>query len=93
MFMVDALKYFEGKKKEEIKAIAFEIATLGIHGFHPEKDGYKIHLIPDKDFSGYHILAFYYVSWVLAMPHEVANLNLPFANEYQMALTMYKPKL
>ena len=44
-------------KKEEIKAIAFEIATLGIHGFHPEMDGYKIHLIPDKDFSGYHNFA------------------------------------
>ena len=92
MYMVDALKYFEGMKKEEIKAIAFEIATLGIHGFHPEMDGYKIHLIPDKDFSGYHILAFYYVSWMLAIPESVKELNLHFDNEYQLAITMYNPK-
>ena len=29
MFMVDALQFFEGKSKEEIKKIAFEIAMQG----------------------------------------------------------------
>ena len=91
MFMVDALQFFEGKPQEEIKKIAFEIATQGTQGYRPDKDNYRINSIKDKTFSGYHILAYYYVSWSLAIPEMVSQLNLPYEAEYKMALTMHKP--
>jgi hypothetical protein len=90
MFMVDALQFFEGKHQEEIKKIAFEIAMQGTQGYRPDKDNYRISLINDKTFSGYHILAYYYVSWSLAIPEMVSQLNLHYEAEYKMALTMHE---
>ena len=92
MFMVDALQFFEGMPQGEIKIIATEIAMQGTQGFRPDKDNYRINSIRDKTFSGYHILAYYYVSWSLAIPEMVSQLNLPYEAEYKMALTMHKPK-
>ena len=92
MFMVDALQFFESKPKNEIKKIAFEIATQGTQGFRPDKDNYRINSIKNKNFSGYHILAYYYVSWSLAIPEMLSQLQLPFDDEYKLALTMHKPK-
>ena len=91
MFMVDALQFFEAMPQEEIKKIAIEIAMQGTQGYRPDKDNYRINSIKDKAFSGYHILAYYYVSWSLAIPEMVSQLNLPYEAEYKMALTMHKP--
>lgn len=91
MYMVDALKYFEDKPKSEIKNIAMEIAMQGIHGYRPDKESYRVRSIPGKTFSGYHILAYYYVSWALAIPEMLSQLQLPYDDEYKMALTMYNP--
>jgi tetratricopeptide (TPR) repeat protein len=91
MFMVDALKYFEKLPKEQIKKIAIEIAMQGREGYRPTKKDYTIALIPNKQFSGYHILAYYYVSWSLAIPEMVSQLQLPYDDEYKLALSMYKP--
>jgi tetratricopeptide (TPR) repeat protein len=91
MFMVDALQFFEGKSKEEIKKIAFEIAMQGTQGFRPESQNYSISSISGKTFSGYHILAYYYVSWALAIPEMLSQLQLPYDVEYKLALTMHKP--
>jgi tetratricopeptide (TPR) repeat protein len=91
MFMVDALQFFEGKSKEEIKKIAFEIAMQGTQGYRPDKDDYRITSIKGKTFSGYHILAYYYVSWMLAVPEMVSQLNLPYEEEYKLASAMHKP--
>ena len=90
MFMVDALQFFEGKPKEEIKKIAYEIAMQGAQGYRPDKDDYSINSVKGKTFSGYHILAYYYVSWALALPEMVSQLNLPYEAEHKMALTMFK---
>lgn len=92
MYMVDALNYFETLQKEEIKEIAFEIAMLGTQGFNPEKQGYKLASISGKEFSGYHILAYYYVSWALAIPEMLTQLQLPYEREYKMALSLNKSK-
>lgn len=92
MFMVDAFQYFEGKPKEEIKKIAFEIAMHGTQGYRPDKKDYSIGLIPGKLFSGYHILAYYYVSWSLAIPEMVSQLHLPYDDEYKLAAAMHNPK-
>ncbi len=91
MFMVDALQFFEKKQKEQIKKIAFEIAMQGTQGYRPDKKDYRIDSISGKVFSGYHILAYYYVSWMLALPEMVSQLNLPYDDEYKLALSMYKP--
>lgn len=91
MYMVEALEYFEGLPIEKIKNIAFEIALQGTKGYHPENKGYKIKLMPDKIFAGYHILAYYYVSFALAAPEVLNDLKLPFHEEYLMAKSIYKP--
>lgn len=90
MFMVDALKYFKDMPKAEIKKIAFEIAMQGVQGYNPDNKGYKLNSVPGKEFSGYHIMAWYYISWMLAMPDDISILNLPFDNEYKIALQMVK---
>jgi len=91
MFMVDALQFFDGMSKEEIKNIAFEIAMQGTQGYRPDKDDYRISSIKGKTFSGYHILAYYYVSWAMAIPEMLSQLQLPYDDEYKLALTMHKP--
>jgi tetratricopeptide (TPR) repeat protein len=93
MFMVDALQYFNGMPNEKIKRIAFEIAMIGTQGISPGGDKkYKVSLIPGKEFSGYHLLAYYYVSWKLAIPEMLAQLQLPYDNEFEAAETMFRSK-
>lgn len=92
MFMVDALEFFNGMPKEDIKKIAFEIAMQGTQGFKPENKDYRISAVKGKTFSGYHILAYYYVSWAQAIPEMLSQLQLPFDDEYKLALSMYNPK-
>lgn len=89
MFMVDALRFFKDMPKAEIKKIAFEIAMQGVQGYNPDNKGYKLNSVPGKEFSGYHIMAWYYVSWMLAMPDDISILNLPFENEYKIATSMH----
>ncbi len=92
LFMVEALKYFEGMTKDKIKTIAVEIAMQGIHGYRPDKMDYRISSISGKVFSGYHILAYYYVSWMMSNPEMVPQLQLPFEEEYNLAMEMIKQK-
>lgn len=86
MYMVGALQYFKDMPNEQIKKTAFEIAVLGTQGIHPEKQGYKLANVPGKTFSGYHLLAYYYVSWKLAIPEMLGQLQLPYDAEYETAL-------
>ena len=85
MFMVDALKYFKDKAVEDIKQTALEIAMLGTMGIDPNKKDYIISSITGKRFSGNQVLAYYYVSWTLAMPEQVQHLGLDFKKEFEMA--------
>lgn len=92
MFMVGALEYFENKSKDEIKKIAFEIAMQGTQGYDPNVKNYKLSSVPNKEFSGYQILAYYFVSWSIAIPEMVSQLQLPFDAEYKLALSMFNAK-
>lgn len=92
MFMVDALNYFNGIDKEKTKKIAFEIAMQGTQGYSPEKDNYMISQIPGKKFSGYNILAYYYVSFSLVLPELLKELQLPYDKEYELALKLFQKK-
>jgi len=85
MYMVDAFNYFSNLKQEQIKNIAFEIATIGTQGIDPNKDNYSIPSIDGSSFSGYKTLAYYYVSWANAIPEMLSQLQLPFTKEYDLA--------
>ena len=85
IYMVEALQYFADMPKDKVKNIAVEIAELGMHGIDPKKDGYRLRSISDTEFSGYHLLAYYYVSWAIALPEMLGQLKLPFEREYEVA--------
>jgi len=86
MYMVGALRYFKEKTDGEIKDTAFEIATIGMNGINPNnKSGYNVPSITGSDFSGYKMLAYYYVSWALSSPQLLPELRLPFDKEYESA--------
>jgi len=42
-------------------------------------------------FSGYQILAYYYVSFAIAIPEMLMEMQLPYHEEYKLAKTMFKP--
>jgi Tfp pilus assembly protein PilF len=85
MFMVEALKHFQGKEASDIKQAAFEIAMLGTQGIDPNKKDYIISSIDNKRFTGNQVLAFYYISWALVMPEQVQHLGLDFGKEFEIA--------
>ena len=85
--MVD---FFATLSKEKIKTIAYEIALLGVDGIRADKSGYKVKTIPDSDFNGSKLLAFYYASWALAIPEMFDQLGLPYEREYTLAQRLNK---
>jgi len=89
MYMVGALKYFESMPNSKIKEIAFELATLGISGIDPNKDGYIVPSIKGESFTGYRALSYYYVSWALSAPEMLEQLQMPFNKEFDMAKQLY----
>lgn len=91
MYMLSAMQYFDKLSHDDVKKIAFEIATVGINGISPDKK-YSIKSIPDKEFGGYEFLAYYYVSWAREFPNALDKIGLPFNKAYETALEMYKSK-
>ena len=89
----DALKHFKGMPPPKIKEVSLEIAMLGTQSIHPEKQGYHLHHVPGKTFSGHHLLAYYYVSWELAVPEMAEQLQLPYDGEYGMAVQLNSARL
>ena len=88
-YMVGAMKYFETLLPEDVKKIAFEIAMVGQNGISPnQKSGYTLKSIPDKDFGGYELLAYYYTSWAQVAPEMLDQLKLPFDKAYELAKQM-----
>ena len=91
MYMLGAMEYFDTLDPHDVHCIALEIAMVGVTGIHPEKK-YSINSIPDKEFGGYQLLAYYYVSWARAIPDKIEQLGLPFSKAYESALQMYNSK-
>lgn len=85
MYMVGAMQYFKPLSKEIVKKIAYEFATLGMTGIDPNKNNYSINSIKDKTFTGYQVLAYYYVSWSIAVPEQLKELQMPFDKEFEQA--------
>jgi hypothetical protein len=82
-----AIKFLSENKNSELIGLTNKKNLI----FRLNKEDYKISSIKGKTFSGYHILAYYYVSWALAIPEMLSQLQLPYDDEYKLALTMHKP--
>ena len=91
MYMLGAMEYFDTLEPRDVHRIALEIAMVGVTGIHPKKK-YTIKSIPEKEFGGFELLAYYYVSWARAIPEKLAHLGLPFSKAYETALQMYNAK-
>lgn len=91
MYMLGAMEYFDTLESRDVHRIALEIAMVGVTGIHPKKK-YSIKSIPNKEFGGYQLLAYYYVSWARAIPEKLDALGLPFSKAYESALQMYNAK-
>ena len=91
MYMLAAMEYFDKQTGQDVHRIALEIAMVGVTGIDPKKK-YSIKSIPEKEFGGYELLAYYYVSWARAIPHMLDKLGLPFSKAYEAALQMYNTK-
>lgn len=91
MYMLGAMEYFDTLEPGDVHRIALEIAMVGVTGIHPEKK-YSIKSMPNKEFGGYQLLAWYYVSWARAIPEKLEHLGLPFSKAYESALQMYNTK-
>jgi tetratricopeptide (TPR) repeat protein len=89
-YMLNALDYFKEMSREKVKEIAFEIALLAQTGIDPKKQGYRLNKIPSKKFSGYNLLAYYYVSWAIAVPELLSELQMPFEKEYELAKSIFE---
>jgi len=89
-FMLNALEYFKEMSKGKVKEIAFEVALLAQTGIDPKKQGYRLNKIPNKKFSGYNLLAYYYVSWAIAVPELLNELQMPFEKEYELAKGIFE---
>lgn len=91
MYMLGAMEYFDTLEPRDVHRIALEIAMVGVTGIDPKKK-YSIKSIPGKEFGGYQLLAYYYVSWARAIPDKLEHLGLPFSKAYESALQMYNSK-
>ena len=91
MYMLGAMEYFDTLAPQDVHRIALEIAMVGVTGIHPQKK-YSIKSMPNKEFGGYQLLAWYYVSWARAIPEKLEHLGLPFSKAYESALQMYNAK-
>lgn len=83
--MAGALELFNSMPQSKVKNLTMEFATLGIAGIDPKKDGNSIPSIQNKTFSGSMALAYYYVSWAIAMSEVLGQLQMPFDKEYELA--------
>ncbi|HAH55231.1 MAG TPA: hypothetical protein DCM02_08115 [Flavobacterium sp.] len=53
-------------------------------------DNYIVGSFPNKRFSGYQLLAYYFVSWKLAIPEHAGELGLDYKEEFELAVKMVK---
>jgi len=91
LYMLGAMQYFDTLEPIEVHRIALEIAMVGVTGINPNKK-YSIKSLPGREFGGYELLAYYYVSWARAIPNKLEDLGLPFTKAYETALQMYNAK-
>ncbi len=85
MYMIEALSYLKKQSSEQVKEIAFEIASAGETGINMEKNDYSIPLVANKTFTGKQFLSWLYVAWAIAVPEHLAKMGLKFEREFEVA--------
>jgi hypothetical protein len=90
MYMLGALKRFEGMHEREIMQIAGEIALIGNTGidYTDTSKKHELRFLPGARFSGLHLLAIMYVGFQLVNPE--LDTGLPLAGAYADALQLYE---
>src|SRR5437667_3032884 len=87
-YFLDAFKRFDAMTPEEIRNIAFEIAVLGRNGldYASPDEKYELGSIPDRKFSGLHLMCLMYAGFKRVTPeHDVGmDLNEPFLTALQL---------
>ena len=89
-YCLDALQKFDNKPREEIFSIVSEIGMLGTKGIDytdPDKT-YFLKSIPQKKFTGLHLLSLMYTGFKIIEPD--LDTGLDFEDAYKMALDVHK---
>lgn len=88
-YCLDALKFLDGKTRDQVQAVAFEIGMLGRSGIDPDNRTSKFNLasVPGKTFSSLQLLAWMYTSFKELDPS--LDTGLEFAKEWEMARAMF----
>ncbi|RZJ92983.1 MAG: tetratricopeptide repeat protein [Hymenobacter sp.] len=88
-YVLDALKYLDGKSRDKVQEVAFEIGLLGRSGINPDDSTRKFNLasVPGKTFTSLQLLAWMYTSFKELDPS--LDTGLDFGKEWEMARTMF----
>jgi hypothetical protein len=78
MYCLDALQRFDDMGHEQVFQIVTEIALLGRSGidYASSEQTYRLQTIPDKEFSGLHLLALMYVGFKIVDPTVDTGIDL-----------------
>jgi hypothetical protein len=89
MHMLAALQRFNKLAPDEIQAIAFEIAVLGMDGINyiAGEEQYTLKTLPDERFSGLQLICMQYVGFQLT--HPEIDTMIPLADAYRLAKGMF----
>lgn len=91
MYCLGALETFEAESSESVRAIAYEIATLGRQGLDvnsPEQK-YTLQTMPGS-FSGLHLMSYMYVAFKQLAPD--VDIGFDLSEEYRTAMQMHEAR-
>ena len=87
-YFLDAFKRFDAMTPDEIRNVALEIALIGRAGldYASPEEKYKLRAIPNRKFSGLHLMCLMYAGFKRTSPeHDLGmDLNDPFLTAIQL---------
>src|SRR5436189_646901 len=87
-YFLDAFKRFDAMTTEQLRTVALDMATLGRNGldYASPDEKYELRSIPDRKFSGLHLMCLMYAGFKRVAPeHDVGmDLNEPFLTALQL---------
>jgi tetratricopeptide (TPR) repeat protein len=92
MYLLGALEKFENMSPKQIKDLGFEVAIIGMDGLNPNDPDRKYTLknLPDRSFSGLHLLCLMYSAFKVIDPN--VDLGFDLSKEYETAKLMFKKR-
>ena len=90
MYCLGAVERFEKMTTQQVQAVGFEIAILGMQGINPadSEKPYTLKSLPGQ-FSGLQLLCTMYVAFKRFAPDKDTGFDV--SEEYSVALSMHKP--